>query len=57
MADTATLSYENNYTVFRYNGHVIGLCPYSLEYYTEVGTEAILLLWRNISVTKPKRSI
>lgn len=37
MADTATLSYENNYTVFRYNGHVIRFAaPYSLEYYTEV---------------------
>ena len=48
MADTATLSYENNYTVFRYNGHVIRFAArYSLEYYTEVkvaGTEARILL-------------
>ena len=42
MADTATLSYENNYTVFRYNGHEMCIrdspsCSGGRDYWTFVG--------------------
>ena len=37
MTGIATLSNENNYTVFKYGNHVIRFAaPYSLEHYTEV---------------------
>ena len=37
MLEEATLSNEKNYTVFRFNGHIIRfIAPYSLDYYTEV---------------------
>lgn len=37
MSEIATISNEQNYTVFRYENHVIRFAaPYSLEHYTEV---------------------
>ena len=37
MSDEAILRNDENYTIFKYEKHVIRfLAPYSLEYYTEI---------------------
>ena len=53
LVDYATLSNENQYTVFRFNGDTIRFgSPYSLEYYSEIkewdhGSVAVMAKYRH----------